>query len=59
MAMTAVHRSSFAECIDLRLLNVYIGPKPTARTFALLCVLELECASYQCLTQYEAVMHRG
>ena len=38
-------------CIDLRLLNVWnngcrIGPKPTDRTFVLLCVLELEGVSH-------------
>ena len=37
-------------CVDLRLLNVWnngcrVGPKPTARTFVLLYVLELEGAS--------------
>ena len=36
--------------VDLGLLNVSngcgIGPKPTARTFVLLCVLELEGVSY-------------
>ena len=46
----------------LRLLNLWnngcrIEPKPTARTFVLLCVLELEGASYYCSMQYEIVMH--
>ena len=50
-------------CVDLRLLNVLwnngcrIGRKSTARTFALLCALELEYACYLCLMQYEVVMH--